>query len=69
MPPLHGDALPAAGTQGQHHGEGAHVDVVDAAAGCLALDGRLPPPPLVPTSFRSPRFFSSLPFYRGKTVL
>ncbi len=35
MPPLHRDALPAAGAHGQNHGEGAHVAV--AAAGDCSM--------------------------------
>ncbi len=58
VPPLHGDALNTAGAHSQHYGEGAHVAVAAAAACCLALDGRLPLLPLVPTSCRSQRFFS-----------
>ncbi len=68
MPPLHGDALPKVGAPSQHHGEGVHVAVVATTTGSLALDGQLPPLPIVPTSCRSPRFFSSHPFQRGKTV-
>ncbi len=52
VPPLHRDALPEVGAPSQHHDEGAHVAVVAATTGCLALDGQMPPLPIVPTSCR-----------------